>query len=301
MTAVTAPLLLTAKEFAANPLGIDITKLLKDGTTLQAGVTAAATTLPLNDKQGWAPARNDPKAAAIASYGIDNGDLVFVGAGTAADPLEWVVATGPMVGASAPFNLPVTATQFAHSINSPVSIGALQQELLSAAGAVEQYCQQPIGVVQHPVANWPPNEYLLGQIWASVDARGSLTLFVPFIPIVSTFTPVVQFKRIAGSASGWTTADITQWEVLTDRIISPQGMFMRREFVLLKVTYQSGFAVVPDDVKEATRFVAVAFLKSRGGQAVVAGSGRLMTSREPKDIEIPGMAKSLLNTYRAVR
>jgi hypothetical protein len=117
---------------------------------------------------------------------------------------------------------------------------------------------------------------------------------------VSTFTPVVQYKRLAGSAQGWTTADITQWEVLTDRIVSPQGMFMRGEFCIFKVQYQSGFAVIPDDQKEATRFITAGFLRGRGGQAVVSGSGRL-TVHEPKDIEIPPMAKALLNTYKAVR
>lgn len=301
MPAITGPVILSAQEFAAQPLGVDTSKLLKALTTLPTGALAAATSLSIADKQGSAPARFDPRTSAIPSYAINNGDIVFIGAGTTADPMEWTVATAAPTGGG-PYALAISpALVYAHPANSPVSVGTLQQELLSAALSVERHIGQPIAITLHPDPRWPPNELLLGQVWASVDARGIPTLYVPFTPIDLTYTPTIQYKLGAGTAVAWTSADVTQWEVLTDRIVGPQGMFRRGQFVIFKVGYQSGWSPIPDDMKEAHRIVGAEFLKRRGGQAVISGSGRRIQSTTEKDIDIPETAKALLQPFVRVR
>lgn len=302
MTAVTGPVILSAQEFAAQPLGVDTSKLLKALTTLTQQENANATTIHIADKQGSAPARFDPRTSQIASYAVVAGDLVFVGAGTASDPLEWTVATGAIGGSSSPFTLAVSpGLTYQHPQNSPVSIGSLQQELLAAALACERWCQQPISLTTHPDVRWPPNEYRLGSLNFSVDTDGFPVLYVPFTPIVTSYTPTITYKMATGSANTFTTFDITQCEVLSDRIIFPQGTFSRRQLVIATCAYQSGYATAPDDAKEAHRIVAAEYLKRRGGQAVVTGSGRRIQSTSEKDIDIPAAAALLLNPFKRVR
>lgn len=286
MSLPTSPSIITIEEFLANPLGIDTSKLLKARTTLASAASIGANSLSIVDKVGSAPAAFNPAAQRAPSYGIQTGDPIVLGNGTSTDQFEITFVAGALTGTgpySVPINPPLATAHPGPTPGpaSPASIGALQQMLLSVSGEMERYCRQPLAVVTHPVAQWQPQEFELGSIWAPIDKNGVLHLYLPFTPIISGSVTSIQYKFIGGGSlmpSIWTTYDPSLYEVLTNEIVVVNSQCRRGDLAFFKAAWQSGWNPIPDDAKEVCRELLVHYIRKRGGQAILAPTGRRAVS-----------------------
>lgn len=296
-TLPSTPSLISIEEFLANPLGVNTSKILKTLTTLSATVNINDVAITVPSKTGSAPAGLDPTAQATPSYLVLAGDAIWVGTGVPADPYELVFATGTWSG-TGPFTLTTTPFAAAHPSPSKVSIGWLQQDLLSASDQAERFCRQPLAVTAHPTIEWPPSEFEPGRsIWAPIDTWGRCRLFL-YTPIVSVTK--IEYRSLPGGTLSLILS--SGYEVLSDKVIITSASFRRGDQVFLIATYSSGFAVMPDDVKESVRYFAAANVKRRGGQGVVfqGGGTRVTQKQEPTVDPLVAAAQEMLSAYRRV-
>lgn len=125
------------------------------------------------------------------------------------------------------------------------------QLLNNAWATIEKWANQPLTAA----ANTDIYEFPSKQ--ANVMANGNLRIVPRFTPLISVTTIKNSYSIVQG---GWTP--VTLFDVIGDSILCYDSFFTRGDSGLLQVAYTSGYAIVPNDLKEACALMAALFLSA---------------------------------------
>jgi len=111
--------------------------------------------------------------------------------------------------------------------------------------------------------------------------QGDINISLKYSPVISV-TSVKYSTNI--SSNGWTT--LSGYDVIDDYIICHTAPFGRGDYGFFQVVYTSGYATIPDDLKEACALMTAHLLS--GGMFPTQGTtgeGSVLPLWTPKDVQ----------------
>ena len=138
-------------------------------------------------------------------------------------------------------------------------------QLNNAWRIIQNATMQPLSSTANTDVYYFPSKY------ANVNPAGDFIIGPKNLPIISVTT--VKWSQNIG-AGGWTP--LTQIDALLDTIIIHDCPFSRGDYALFQVAYTSGYATIPDDLKECCALVTAhllsgALFPTQAGASILPG------------------------------